>query len=456
MEITKKLCDFASGLRVQALPDAVIQQTKLFIADYFAASLAGFRVNAQFNVALRATLDALGEKGQASVLFAERKYAADAAAMLNAAYAHGADLDDGNRKSAGHIGASVISAVFACAETWGSAWNDVFVALQVGYEFFNRIGAAAQPSLYQKGFHSTGVVGAVACAAACAKLMGHDADRIYRSVSLAAVQAGGLIIIDESGQSCKPVNPANAARLGIFSAILAGKGANSPINPLESGKGWFHAFSDAIREADLFSDLGKRFTICDSYLKLYPACRHVHSCIDAGIELHNRLKSCTGMSLDDIERIEVYTYLSAIRSAGNIRWPKSVEEAKFSIGFALASALCRGRFELEDLAPDATDEKVRRVAEKVSLIPDDTMEDRENGVRGARIVLYFRGTRTMETTVQSPRGEGAASLRWEDVRRKALACAKGLLESGRVESIITHCAVLDGDARYTYLFAEER
>ena len=32
-------------------------------------------------------------------------------AFLNALYAHGADLDDGNSKSAGHIGASVISAV---------------------------------------------------------------------------------------------------------------------------------------------------------------------------------------------------------------------------------------------------------------------------------------------------------------------------------------------------------
>lgn len=41
------------------------------------------------------------------------------AAFMNAVYAHGADMDDGNRKSAGHIGAHVISSVLRWVRSWG-------------------------------------------------------------------------------------------------------------------------------------------------------------------------------------------------------------------------------------------------------------------------------------------------------------------------------------------------
>ena len=87
------------------------------------------------------------------------------AAFMNAVYAHGADMDDGNRKSAGHIGAHVISSVFALGEKLGVTWKDIIVAINVGYEFFNRIAGAAQPGLYNRGFHSTGIAGAMACGA---------------------------------------------------------------------------------------------------------------------------------------------------------------------------------------------------------------------------------------------------------------------------------------------------
>ena len=103
-------------------------------------------------------------------------------------------------------------------------------------KFFNRIAGAAQPGLYNRGFHSTGIAGAMACGAACAKLMGLDRCGVYNSVSLAAIQSSGLIIIDESGQRCKPINPANAARIGVLSALMAERGLLSSQNPLESQK----------------------------------------------------------------------------------------------------------------------------------------------------------------------------------------------------------------------------
>ncbi len=266
--LTQILSDFAAQLKFEDLPDKVIELTKMFIADYIAAAFAGYRVNSEVNSAVLSLIDEMGGAEQSSVIFSPKKYPISNAAFINALYSHGADMDDGNRKAAGHIGAHVLSSVFALSETLSVTWREVFTAIKVGYEMFNRLAGASQPSLYNKGFHSTSIAGSVACAAACGKLLDIGSDGIYNAISLGAVQSSGLIIIDESGQACKRINPANAARAGVISAQLAAKGVVGPRNPLESKKGWFNAFSNNIDEEILLDGLGKKFTICESYLKL--------------------------------------------------------------------------------------------------------------------------------------------------------------------------------------------
>ena len=303
-DITSRLSRFIADLRYEQLPEAVVEQVKLFIADYYAACFAGYRINTGLNAPVLELMLEMGGSEESTVLFSDKKLPASNAAFINAAYAHGADMDDGNRKAAGHIGTHVMAAVFALAEARNANWKDVVTAIVAGYEVFNRVAGAAQPSLYNKGFHSTGVGGSLACAAACAKLLNLDEKGIYNAVSLSAIQSSGLIIIDESGQGCKPINPANAARTGVISAQLAQKGLESSRNPLESKKGWFNAFSDGIDEEVLFGQLGETYTICESYLKLYPSCRHTHCCIDGILALREEILA-DGEQPDGIESIDV-------------------------------------------------------------------------------------------------------------------------------------------------------
>ena len=53
-------------------------------------------------------VDGMGGTEEASVMFAGKKYPVENAAFMNAVYAHGADMDDGNRKAMGHVGAHVM------------------------------------------------------------------------------------------------------------------------------------------------------------------------------------------------------------------------------------------------------------------------------------------------------------------------------------------------------------
>lgn len=444
--VTDTLSQFIYRLDYHDLPYDIISLVRLYIADFYAASLAGYRINRHFNHAVETLIDEEGGKEEASVLLSNKKRTCAQAAFLNSIYAHGADLDDGNKKAAGHIGTHVIPAVFALGETFDCKWSDIVVSIVVGYDVFNRIAGSAQPGLYNKGFHSTGIAGSLACAASCAKLLKLPLEQIYSSISIAAIQSSGLIIIDESGQDCKPINPGNATKIGIFSAKLAQRGIEGPINPLESEKGWYNAFSDNINESVIFSDLGVRYTISESYIKQYPSCRHTHSCIDAIKNIRKRI-SDKNRSVEDVESIVIYIYLNAIKSAGNIKYPCSSGEAKFSIYYAVARTLLNGNFSLCDLSV-SLDEHTRTFIDKISLVVDDSMENRDTGIRGAKVKVVLKNKEKYEEIVDVPKGEGNNLLGWEELSVKMLSCSNGLVSNEIALNIIEKCKNIDFNAAY--------
>lgn len=439
------LSRFAARLSFSGIPTQTVETTRMFLADYCAACFAGIRVNRTFNEAMLSIVEEMSGRGTASVFLLEQKLPPENAAFMNAIYAHGADMDDGNRKAMGHVAAHVMSAVLALAESLGEkTWEDVLTAITVGYEVYNRVAAIAQPGLVHRGFHSTGTAGAVACGAACAKLMGLDEDGIYSAMGIAAIQASGLIIIAESGQSCKPLNPANAARTGILSAKLAAAGIKGPDSPLESPKGWFHAMTDEVHY-EMLSGLGNEFTICESYLKPYPSCRHTHCGIEAAIHIRKEMEE-KGLSIEDIERLELYIYSNAIQIAGQIRVPKTADEAKFSIHYSLAVALTTGNYSLDELGK-RPDESVRRLVDKIELVPDASMEDTASGIRGAKLVAKFYNDTKAESTILLPKGEAANPFTWDDMERKLEACMAGTGYSP--ESIVENVRGMNTGEKYT-------
>lgn len=150
---TKVLSSFISNLKFNDLPEKTVENTRLFMIDFIAAAMAGYKVNKTFNRAVEEYVFAQDcGKNECEVLFSDKKLPCGKAAFLNACYAHGADMDDGNRKAMGHVGAHVFPTVLALAQSLGKSEKDVVVAVNVGYEVYCRVAAAAQPGLVHRGF----------------------------------------------------------------------------------------------------------------------------------------------------------------------------------------------------------------------------------------------------------------------------------------------------------------
>lgn len=418
IDITRIISDYASNLCFNKLDSGTLRTVKLFLVDYVASVYAGYRINRQFNAALDSTLlDGRPASGKSSVYFNDAKVGSTSAALLNAAYAHGADIDDGNKNAMGHVGAHLISSLEALAEESCCSFKTFVESVVVGYDVFCRLGAAVQPELVNRGYHSTGMVGAIACAVASAKLLGLSSDGIYHAIAIAASQASGLLLVGETGQEVKPLNAARAAQVGVFSAKLAASGVVGPMRPLESSKGWCHEVSASVDECVILDGLGKRFSINECYLKKYPACRHTHCAIEAAKQIRDAAPE------KEIASVLIWTYGHAIELAGQIDMPRSPSEAKFSIKYAVATVLNTGAFGFEALEVASASRGVIELIPRIDLVRDETLERISEGVRGARVSTRFGDGSELVKEVLIPKGDPENPFSDEDVLEKLLDCS---------------------------------
>lgn len=438
---TEILSEFVYNLKFEDINKHNLDYTKLLILDYYAASYAGIKVNTVFNKANEKILFENGGKKESSVINSKEKLPAMHATYLNAVYAHGADMDDGHRKAMGHVAAHIMPCVFALAETLNVSGKDVITAIVAGYEIYIRVAAAAQPGLVHRGFHSTGTAGAIACAAACAKLLDLNKKEIYNAMAVSVTQASGLMIIAESGQMIKPINPAKAAQTGILSALLVANGVEGGINPLESKKGWFHAMTDNVDDSMITDSLGKQLQISTSYFKPYPSCRHTHCGIEAGINLFNKINNKT------IKKVNLYIYRNAIQIAGQIVVPKTPDDSKFSIHYSLACALTYGKFTLADL-DTSKNAKAVELTSKIELIEDETMENREKGIRGAKLEVVLTDGTVLTDTVLIPKGDPENAFTLEDMEQKMYGCTEGILSNAQRKDLFEYVLNLENQNKF--------
>ncbi len=436
---TDLLANYVHRLRFEDLPGEVVESAKLVLLDYLASAMAGYKINRIFNDALWSVVGSMGGKKESRVIFQGVRLPAPLAALMNAGYGHGADLDDGNRTAQGHPGVGTIPAVLALAEAHGLSGRDVIVAIVAGYDIFVRMATALNPSHLSRGFHTTGTIGTIAAAGAAAKALKLPLAGVRNALSLAALQAAGLLEVAQSGQMAKPFHPAKAAFNAILAARLAQAGAEGPREPLEGRKGFIRAFADQADLGALGKDLGKKFRISSCYIKLYPACRHTHGAIDAALKLQRQ-----GFPLNALKAVKVHIYPAAINLTGSIFEPKNGDEAKFSLPYTVATALTKGHFNLKDLAAaKRLDRGTRAVISKLEIISDPTLENRAANIRGARVELVLKDGKTLREEVNLPKGDPEVPVTDEDMQNKLRFCAEDVLPEQRQRAILRTVKKLD-------------
>ena len=180
------------------------------------------------------------------------------AAFLNAASANVFDFCDTHPRTVIHPTAPVAPALFALAELRRVTGPELLLAFVLGVEIECRIGNAISPGHYSEGWHITSTCGVFGAAAGAGKLLGLDAQD-----GLGARQRVDPVVglCECLGTPAKSVSVGNAARNGLWSALLADKGFEGPPEPIAGVQGFLNAMGQPTDWSRVHRGLGETWEV---------------------------------------------------------------------------------------------------------------------------------------------------------------------------------------------------
>jgi 2-methylcitrate dehydratase PrpD len=389
-----------------AWPDVAAQshEAKRSILNFFATAV-GSAYDPTVTSALR-TLSSFSGAATSAIVGRPERLDALAAAFINAISANLLDFDDTHLDTIIHPTAPVAAPVLALAQARGFSGRDVLMAFILGVEVECRIGNAVSPAHYARGWHITSTCGVFGAAAASAKLLGLSADGIKNAIGLAASQSAG--IVENLPTAAKNVSVGNAARNGLFAALLAAEGYSASARAIEGPLGWARAMGDKPDLGRLLGGLGQSWEIAENTYKPYPAGIVFHAVIDACLKLRTKLDQ----RLDEIVSVTVEG--STLFLARGDRSVNNERDARVSIHHCVACGLLLGAAGVPEFSaatvfrPDlvALRQKVR--AKLDASLPDGA----------ARVSIHLASGEILSETVMAARGSLADPLSDGEIEAK--------------------------------------
>lgn len=431
MYLTQKFAAFIAGTNYDDLPEQVVMLAKERIMDTLGAAIAG-SVNWEYAAQLREACKKLGS-GECSVIGGEKCYPAAHAAMINATYAHSVELDDGHKNAGCHAGAVVVPTALTMAQAMGKSGRELIAAVAIGYEVTYRIASHVNPAQINKGFHPSSNCGAYGAAAVAGKLMGLNKEQLANALGQAGMLASGTMEATKSGQRAKCVQVGNAAYNGILAACLAQTGMEGCLTALEGPNGLFATQSENVDVEDVCRDLGKVYTIGDTYNKMYPSCRHAQPGIEAALDLgvEHRIDPA------DVAAVHIGTHKVAYELTGIIKEPKNSGEAKFSLAYGSAVALRRHRFGVADLMERSyTDPETLRLADKVTCEIDPDVQAVFPKKRGAKVRIELKDGTVYEKELYDLKGSPGNPVSIGELERKFMSSAGAAMPEIRAQQLL--------------------
>jgi 2-methylcitrate dehydratase PrpD len=383
---------------------------KRSILNFFATAL-GSAHDPAVTAALR-TLSPFSGPQTSTVIGRSERLDALCASFVNAISANLLDFDDTHPETIIHPAAPVAAPVLALGQARRLPGRDVLTAFILGVEVECRIGNAVSPRHYARGWHITSTCGIFGAAAACAKLLGLRAEGIASAIGIAASQSAGNI--ENLPTAAKNVSVGNAARNGLFAALLAEQGYEAAPRAIEGPLGWARTMGDEADLDRLLGDLGNTWEIARNTYKPYPAGIVFHAVIDACFRLRDRI----GKRTDQIDSVTVQG--SALLLARGDRPVRNERDARVSIHHCAACGLLIGAAGIGEFAHNTVFRPdVAQLRQKVRAGLDDTMPD---GAARASVRLVTGDVFT--ETVTSPRGSLADPLTDRDIEAKLRECVR--------------------------------
>lgn len=436
--VTPALARFVAQTRWEDIPDSVRHEAKRALLNFFAVAIAGCRTK-PIELALKSLAEFSGGK-QATIVGRTERIDALSAAFLNAAGANVFDYCDTHLPTVVHPTSPLAPAVLAMAELRKVTGPEFLLAFILGFEIECRVGAVVSPGHYPKGWHITSTCGVFGAAAAAARLLGLSEAQIVWALGNASTQSAGLC--ECLGWPAKSVSVGNAARNGLFSALLADKGFEGPPEPIAGAQGWIAAMGEPPNWAALLDNLGKSWEVANNSIKPYPAGFVIHPLLDLALDWRQenpgaRVEKVTArgnpLLIQRTDRPDVTTG----------------RESQVSLQHAVAAALVLGKAGLEQFTDACVnDPAVGAMRKRISVSSDPAIS-----TIAVEMEFTTADGKVHKRSTQAARGSAANPLKDAEIERKLRDEARSWNAKHDIQPLIDAVWALDRSADVSTLAA---
>jgi 2-methylcitrate dehydratase PrpD len=388
----EKLAARFAGMKYNDLPEASRHGVKRLLLDYLGVAVGGSQ--SESGKVARAFAVDQGGKGPSRVIGDNARVSMTNAAFANAISSHSLELDDIDVLALFHFSPPIYSAALAAAEAAEASGRDLVVALAAGCEMMERASRAANPSLRNRGYHTTPTTGVFGATVAAGKMLRLTPQRLTSALGMAGAQSAGLM--EMYGPSMqKRFNPGPAARAGVTSALMAKLGFTGTDLIFEGERGWLNAYSDKRTPHALDEGIDGPYQL-DIEFKPYSCARPIHNAIDCALEI----RAQPGFNAKKVTAIDVERHEDWSKYHRNAE-PKTYHEAQVSLPFSVAVAMLEGKALLEQYSDrNIRNKEVKRLS---GLARFETVAGLPRGV-SLRITVSQSDGKKFTSQVDYPKG----------------------------------------------------
>ncbi len=436
--IAEQIATLGEKLAFDDIPKEVVANSKKFILDVLACIVGAKEVTS--SKAVTDTVFELGGKPVSTVLGYGVKTSPALAALANATMGHAFDMDDDHREGTQHSTVVVFPAVFSLAEQIGANGKSVLTSFIFGSEVTIRLGEAFLGQTYYQGFHPTGTCGVFGAAAGAMKLLGLNKEKGTMALGIAGSHSAGISEFNAQGAWTKRLHAGHASMSGVISALLARNGFTGPRTVIEGENGFMRAFSyQNIYDLNKITDnFGTKWEMADNSIKIHACCRFTCNVADCALDLYQQ-----GVKPEEVveilAKVNKFTVEHLCQPIEVKVRPQNVVNAQFSLPYAIAVGICKGRTSITEFTEEAIkDPQVLELAAKVKWEVDPEIEAVYPKHYPATVIVKTRNGREYKAHVDYPKGDPENPVSFEEVKEKFRFVAGFIIGKNKIERAINY------------------
>ena len=430
------LSTYMAGAGSAALPEAVVEQTRLHVLDTFAAMISGSTLlPGKLGVAFARNY---GGRDVATVVASRTICGPIEAAFANAMLAQADETDDSSSPSQSHPGCSVVPATLALGEQFDIDGARFLRAVALGYNVGCRVVDTLGTNAFKNEGHKStySVTGTFGSAAAAGCAAGLDTQKMRWLLDYTAQQSSGILAWQRSPDHVEKsfVFAAMPARNGVTGALLVSQGWVGIDDIFSGPDNFLAAFAPMADPGGLADQLGQRFEMMRTNIKEWS----VGSPIQAPLDGLEKLMTENRLHTDDVSKVVVRLATSEAKTVNDRPIPD------INLQYILAVLLLDGKVSLaasDDIAR-MNDPAILRQRAKIDLVPDEALQ-KLMPVRETSVEVTLTDGRQLTERVNAVRGTPEDPMPRSEVVAKARDLMVSVMGADRSTALIDRLLALD-------------